>query len=63
MKLDQAQGACKGSVVDPSNKKTRPRLSAPSKHPFDLLYKLNKLIKDLILGAAKRFVPMSAGFE
>ena len=43
--------------------KTRPGSSAPSKHPFDLLYKPSKLIKDLILGAAKRFVPMSAGFE
>ena len=43
--------------------KTRPGLSAPSKHPFDLLYKPSKPIKDLILAAAKRFVPMSAGFE
>ena len=43
--------------------KPRPGSSPPCKHPFDLLYKPSKLIKDLIFGAAKRFVPMSAGFE
>jgi hypothetical protein len=43
--------------------KTRPGSSAPSRHPVDRLYNPSTRINDLIRGAAKRFVPMSAGFE